>query len=89
MYHTHISEILYPERSLFFFEIMEALQEAGENGYEALQTKCLELEAEITGQYPIPPFKDASELLHLPQDYFSKALMPHRSTRHVSIEMHW
>ena len=64
------------ERLSFFSRVMEALRQAGDSEYEALQIKCLQLEEEITSQYPIPPFKDVTELLHLPQDNFSKSLMP-------------
>lgn len=64
------------ERLSFFSRVMETLRQAGDSEYEALQIKCLQLEEEITSQYPIPPFKDVTELLHLPQDNFSKSLMP-------------
>ena len=66
----------YTERSPFFLRVLQELKEAGKNGYGELQAKCYKLETTIASQYPSLPFMDVNQLLHLPQDRYSKRLMP-------------
>ena len=56
--------------------MLEKLEEAGKNGYEALQSLCRELEATITASYPSIPFADVAQLSHLTHDTYSKSLLP-------------
>ena len=64
------------ERSVFFSRALQELKEAGKSGYEELKTKCYRLEPTIAMQYPSFPFMEVDQLLDLPQDRYSKTLMP-------------
>ena len=68
--------LFYLERVQFFRKVLENLEDAGKESYEALCTKCKEVGVTITTRYPSLPYTDVAQLQHLGRDNFSQSLMP-------------
>ena len=67
---------LYPERMKFFEEMLQNLERAGKDSYEALCTECKAKQVTITSNYPSLPYTDVTQLQHLPCDNLTQSLMP-------------